>query len=241
MKVAVVAIALNEERFIKPWISHIPDWVTEVCVLVSSKPWFGDEVERDNTAQVARAAGAQRVVEWDWPSEEVQRNYAQGIYHDYDWLIILDPDEFLDNKNWRKLKEIIDDPDSRDLIRAGIVRSQYTYWKRGYLAYPRRDYQQLILVQPSVRFVDKRVVNTGFVVLSVDVHHFSWARTDREVLDKITHYGHANDFDTKRWYEQVWLPWKPGDQDVHPTSPETLHDLIPAKLPKELEDLNLWP
>jgi predicted transcriptional regulator YdeE len=68
----------------------------------------------------------------------------------------------------------------------------------------------------------------------------SWVKTDEEVWNKISHYAHAEDFDIKAWYENVWLKWKPGMQDVHPTTPETLHNLIPAKLPPELEKLNLW-
>jgi hypothetical protein len=238
MKVAVVAIALNEERFIKPWLQHIPDWVNDKCVLISEKPWFGDEnVYRDKTYEVAEAEGAM-VIKRDWKTEEDQRNFAQELFGDYDWLIILDPDEFLDNNNWYQLRKLIESEPQND---AFVVDHQLTYWKDGWVADPPRDYQQLILVRPGIRFIDKRVVNSSYEVAPVFIHHFSWARTDMEVWEKISHYAHANDFDTKKWYADVWKKWQPGDTDVHPTSPDTLHEFIKAELPPELEELNLWP
>ena len=201
MKVAVVAIALNEERFIGPWLQHIPDWVLTKCVLVSEKPWFGDEnVFRDDTYEVAETNGAM-VIKRPWASEHEQRNFGQDLFGDYDWVIVLDPDEFLDDDNWAKLKELIDSAPQND---AFVVDHQLTYWKDGWVADPPKDYQQLILVRPGIRFVDK-------------------------------------DFDTVKWFNDVWKTWEPGVQDVHPTTPDTLHDFIRAELPPELERLNLWP
>ena len=170
MRVAVVAIALNEERFIGPWLQHIPDWVNTKCVLISEKPWFGDEnVFRDDTYEVAETNGAM-VVKRPWASEEEQRNFGQDLFGDYDWVIVLDPDEFLDDANWTKLKELID---SNPPNTAFVVDHQLTYWKDGWVADPPKDYQQLILVKPGVRFVDKRVVGSSYATVPVFIHHFS--------------------------------------------------------------------
>ena len=238
MKIAVVAVALNESRFIKPSLDHIPEWVTSKCVLISEKPWFGDQnIYRDNTQEIAEEAGAM-VVKRDWPTEHDQRNFGQDLYGDYDWIIILDPDEFFDNNTWYELKKFIEAGPECD---AYCATSQKVYWKDGWKADPDRDCTPLILVKPGVRFVDKRVVGSSFGLIDIYTHHFSWARTDMEVYEKITHYAHANDFDTQKWYNEVWKKWEPGMQDVHPTSPDTLHNLIPAELPPELEELNLWP
>jgi hypothetical protein len=238
MKTAVVSIALNEARFIKPFLDHIPDWVTTKCVLVSEKPWFGDQnVYRDDTFEIAEEAGAM-AIKRPWTSEEEQRNFGQDLFGDYDWIIVLDPDEFLDNENWAKLYELIESKPPND---AFVVDHQLTYWKDGWVADPPRDYQQLILARPGVRFIDKRVVNSSYGTAPVFIHHFSWARTDLEVHEKISHYAHANDFDTKKWFIEVWKKWKPGMEDVHPTSPDTLHKFIKAELPSELERLDLWP
>lgn len=238
MKVGLATVAYHESRFITPFLKHIPAWVDEKLVLLSSKPWEGEpEPGEDPTEKLAMLAGAHVLVN-DWSSEEEQRNAGQDWFFDMDWVIWLDPDEFLSNEGWDKLKAELEETTADALV----VEGQYTYWKKGYVAHPHRDYQQLIATKPSVRFVDKRVVDSAWrIAYGVWIHHFSWARTDAECWRKISHYAHAKDFDIKRWYDNVWLKWRPGKQDVHPVTPSTLHDMVPAKLPRELEALNLWP
>ena len=34
--------------------------------------------------------------------------------------------------------------------------------------------------------------------------HFSWIRTEEEIYNKLKSYGHSNEFDWQRYYEQVW-------------------------------------
>jgi glycosyltransferase involved in cell wall biosynthesis len=236
MKVALVTVAYNEERFIEPFLKHIPGWVNNVTVLLSAKPWYGRPEPTDKTYELASGTRAE-VIQATWDSEEAQRNTGVELNQDCDWIIWLDPDEFLDDYNWDKLKGRLEDGRADSYV----VEGQHTYWKDGWHAVPERDYQMLIATRPHVNFVDKRVVNSGYDVAPVWVHHFSWARTDAEVLKKITHYAHAEDFDTRKWYEEVWLKWKPGMKNVHPTTPETLHDFEKAELPPEIEELGLWP
>lgn len=235
MKYGSVCVAYKEERFIVPHLQHMPDWVEDKVVLNSTIPWFGTMADEDGTATLAEPYA--RVIQNYWRTEEEQRNTGQDLHQDKDWVIILDPDEFLDNEAWNKLKDFLETTDAD----AVVVEGQNTYWKDGWVADPPKDYQMLIAVRPHVRFVDKRVVGTSFVVAPVWLHHFSWARTDEEVWRKISHYAHANDFNIKDWYENVWKSWQPGDKDVHPTTPDTLHEFKRVVLPKEIEDLHLWP
>lgn len=235
VRIASLAIAYNEERLIGKHLKHIPDFVEEKLVLVTDEPWNGEPDEPDNTADIARQYAT--TIIGDWKNEKDQRNFGLDYLSEYDWVVVLDPDEFLDNKNWAKLYEFVQTAERRSYV----VKHQHTYWKDGYVAHPKRDYQQIILAPPRIRFIDNRVVNDSYGTADICVHHFSWARTDREVLSKITHYGHANEIDFDSWYQNVWLKWKPGMKDVHPNTPETLHELIPATLPPELEELNLWP
>lgn len=234
MKYGSVCCAYKEERFITKHLKHLPDWIEHKVVLNSAKPWYGEEL-KDNTAALAKPFAD--VVKNTWRSEEDQRNTGQAIHEDKDWVIVLDPDEFLDNKGWESLREFLETTEADAVVAEG----QYTYWKNCWVADPPRDYQMLIAVRPHVKFVDKRVVGSGYTQAPVWVHHFSWARTDEEVWNKISHYAHAKDFDIKDWYEDVWKKWRPGMTDVHPTTPETLHRLKLAELPEEIERLRLWP
>lgn len=235
MKLATLAVAYNEQRLIEKHLKHIPEWIDKKLVLVSAVPWHGDYELPDNTDKLASKYAD--VIVYPWENEAEQRNAGLDYLSDYDWVIILDPDEFLDNTGWENLREYLKYTDHEALV----CDYQLTYWKDGYVADPPRDYQMLIAVKPSVRFAEKRVVDTGYGVAPVKVHHFSWARTDDEVWSKITHYEHSKDFDTLRWFNEVWMNWKLGVKDVHPTTPDTLHDFKKAKLPKELERLDLWP
>lgn len=233
MKIGLTSIMYNEERFVKPFLKHIPDWVDEKLVLVSTKPWFGQEDRQDSTAEIARQMGA-TVMEYPWDSEEQQRNTGQNYFEECDWVIILDPDEYLSSKNWEYLREYLEDTEAD----AAIVDHQRVFWKDKEV-FPHTDYQQLIAARPQVRFTDKRVIDRSYDIAPVELLHFSWVRTDEEILSKIKHYAHANDFNTDKWYKDVWLTER--DYDLHPTTPETLHGLIDANLPPEIEELNLWP
>lgn len=238
MKIGAVAVAYRESRLIQKHLANLPVWVDESLVLVSEKPWHGEPIKDDSTFELASATGA-TVIQHPWETETEQRNAGQDYFADFDWVIVLDPDEFLTDEGWADLYLALKFAPLAD--KAFVCQKQFTYWKDGYVADPQRDYLMLIACRPDVSFIDRRVVDSDFGIAPVDVHHFSWAKTDSEVYNKITHYGHAEDFDTEAWYNDVWLAWEPGVQDVHPTSPEALHDLIPAVLPPELEELNLWP
>lgn len=235
-KIAISCICYKEERMIPKFVQHYQDKVDEILVLHSTKPWSGEHEGNDRTGNIANSLGC-TVVSYDWRREEEQRNAGQEFLMDYDWIIVVDPDEFFDDDNWLKLINFLEDTDAE----AVIVEGQYTYWKSGYVADPPKDYQQLVAVRPNVRFVDKRVVGSPYVVAPVWLHHFSWAKTDEEVWSKISHYAHSKDFDIKDWYENVWKKWEPGIEDVHPVSPDTLHKLIRTELPPEIERLDLWP
>lgn len=235
MRFGLATVAYHEERMIVPFLKHIPEWVEDVVVLHSTKPWMGEHVPGDKTATLARPYA--KVISNHWSTEATQRNTGQALNFDKDWVIIMDPDEFLDDEGWEKLKDYLEHTDDDAVVVAG----QNTYWKNGYVADPPRDYQMLIAVRPQVQFVDKRIVGIGYGTAPVWMHHFSWAKTDEEVWSKISHYAHAEDFDIKDWFENVWKKWEPGMQDVHPVTPDTLHNLVRAVLPPELDKLNLWP
>lgn len=221
---------------IPKFIQHYQNKVDEILVLHSINPWNGEDDGKDKTANIARSLGA-TVVSYDWRNEEEQRNAGQEYLADYDWILIIDPDEYIDDDNWLSLLDTLETTEANALV----VEGQHTLWKDGYVAEPARDYQMLIAVRPTVRFVDKRVIAGGYDVAPVWLWHFSWAKTDQEVWDKISHYAHAEDFDIKEWYEKIWLNWQPGLTDVHPVTPSTLHELVKVKLPKEIEKLDLWP
>lgn len=228
-----MTIAYNEERLIKPFLQHIPSWVDDRVVLVSTKPWQGTIDAQDSTADIARQMGAS-VIENYWRNEADQRNTGMDLLSDCDWVIVLDPDEFLDNKGW----EALYDSCQKESGNAYVTFHQRVFYKDKEVS-PHTDYKQVILVKPTVQFIENRIVNQGFDEVPVELYHFSWARTNEEIWSKISHYSHAHEMDIEKWYKEVWLADK--TENLHPKTPSTLRALIGAKLPPELERLKLWP
>lgn len=235
MKVASVCCVYNEKTFIKKHLEHMPDWVEEQVCLVSSKPWYGDTLEDDGSADIAKKAGA-TVLKYPWPDEVMQRNAGQDYLSEYDWVLNLEPDEFLSDEGWEDLK---------DMLEAGgppaWAIKQRIFWGKGFESDPAEDFVPIIATRPTVRFVEKRNINSQWMTLpeSIKLLHFAWARTDAEIWKKISHYSHAVDFDIDDWYKNVWLARK--TENVHPTTPSAIPRLIKAKLPKDIEALDLWP
>jgi glycosyltransferase involved in cell wall biosynthesis len=235
MKLACVAVAYKEERFIPKYIQAMQNRVDEIVVLNSMKPWFGEEDDEDSTGSIADSLGA-TVIRHDWATEHDQRNAGQEYLSDYDWIIVLDPDEYLLDADWENLVNFLETAEGP----AYVTGMQHTYWKHGFVIDPPEDYKQIIAVRPQVRFFDKRCVNTPWGYAPTELHHFSWARSDQECLRKITHYAHANDFDTLNWFSEVWQDSE-RLTNLHPLTPESLKQAVRVELPEELERLNLWP
>lgn len=234
MKLASVAVAYYEPRFIKPHLEQLD--VDEKLVLNSLYPWQGEPIRtEDATANIAGKVPDTTVIQHYWPDEAAQRNAGQEYFYDKDWIWVLDPDEFLLKEDQIKLKEFLEDAP----LDAYVCESQFTYWKSGFVIEPPESYQQIIAVRPQVRYAEKRVVDCVWGIAPVVLHHFSWARTDAEVLKKIQHYSHANEFDGEKWFKEVWQADK--RENVHPLTPEALKKVVSTKLPKELEELDLWP
>lgn len=235
MRVGLIANAYNEARFLEPFLNHVPEWVEEKLVLITAKPWYGDDLEDDGSERLAKDLGA-TVIVYPWKDEVEQRNAAQQYFDDFDWVLTIEPDEFLDNKGWERLHEFLL---TADKTKSYVVK-QRVFWGKGFESDPPEEFMPVIVTPPSARFWEKRNIDTVWEPIpDLTLLHFAWARTDDEIWKKISHYSHAVDFDIDDWYKNVWLARK--TENVHPTTPSAIPRLIKAVLPKEIEELNIWP
>ncbi len=64
--------------------------------------------------------------------------------------------------------------------------------------------------------------------------HFSWVRSQEQMLRKLRSWGHARDFDTERYYREIWsrapTEWS-HLRDFHPLTPATWPALRQVELP----------
>lgn len=234
MKLGCVTLCYHEPRLVVPFIQSMQDRVDEILVLNSTVPWQGEAEDEDKTASIAESLGV-TVIRHDWPTEQTQRNAGQDYFHDKDWIIILDPDEYFITEDWDRLNLFLESAP----LDAYVTGNQTTLWKRGYAIDPPEDYRQIVAVRPSVRFVDKRVVDTPWQYAPTNLWHASWARSDEEIWKKINHYSHAHEFDKLKWFSEVWQSNRL--HDLHPLTPESLKKAVRVVLPQELDDLNIWP
>jgi hypothetical protein len=69
--------------------------------------------------------------------------------------------------------------------------------------------------------------------------HFSWARTEADLVDKLTSWSHRDDFDPFRYLQRVWRPsprrW-PLMSNFHPIWPRRWPALRPVRLDPRLTD-----
>lgn len=99
MKVAVVSIMKNEEKFVRRWAESCKD--ADYRILL-------DTGSSDDSVQVAKDCGVtlheQIIDPWRF---DVARNYLLDLIpEDVDWIINLDVDEML-GRGWRKALEAV--------------------------------------------------------------------------------------------------------------------------------------
>src|SRR3990167_2822973 len=98
----------------------------------------------------------------------------------------------------------------------------------------------VIRVKGNVRYVDKQCVDGAYDTLDykypsyITHHHLSWC-APKDILRKVTHYNHANEFDGQTWYNKYYKDWKLGDEVVQPFG--TKWSAKYSQLPEELKAL----
>lgn len=219
MKFAVATIAYNESEYIQAVVRNWTDipGVDKHLVLVSTKPWNGEAVEDDGTADLAREAGADVEVDF-WESEADQRNHAIARLWDYDYIIIVDADELYTREAQDKLLELMNNPIDRSYrtdkyVPAFRIRRMITYWKNSdYVLDPPDRHKPVIAIDPKQLYChEHRMFGVDYAPLIDDAcHHMSWAKSDAKIKEKIQSFSHADSI-REGWYENVWGKWEPGD------------------------------
>lgn len=249
-KIAVCTICFNEEDIIRACIKNWKGLVDKHLVLVSSIAWDGEERENDNTSDIAKQEGAEVIVGY-WENEEVMRNWGLARLYDYDYVLIVDPDELYTKEDQQKILKRLND--SYDYVNkvmkpmpAFRAERMITYWKStDYVFDPPDKHQPFIAVDPKkVRFWDKREL-MGITrepikieyseLISIIIYHLSWVKSDKKVKEKIDTYSHSKDI-IPSWFEEVWIKWnKESLINIRPYGEKSIAKYQPA--PDEICEL----
>ena len=216
METAVCIVAYNEENYIKKAIKQFSGLVDKVLVMLSQVPWGGVPEEPDRTYDIAESLGAE-VITGFWKTEADQRNEGQQRLKDYDWILIVDVDEFYAKEDIKKLLKFLETAKAQAY---GITNLE-VYWKTPQCVIrPQSRGGLIIAVKSGIRFLDKRNVGSGWEWLPKDItlHHWSYVRTDEEMLKKITTFEHRDEI-VLNWYQEKWLGWTSEMENLHPVNP----------------------
>lgn len=221
-KIAVLTIAYNEEEWIGKCVEQFKPFGLKHLVLLSTFPWNGvPTVPVDRTESIVKEKGADLIVQF-WPSEAEQRNAGLSLLYDYDYVLIVDADEFYDEDSIESMLVTL----SKSKEPCYRIKEMVTYWKTPeYVLSPADKHQPIIAVNPKrVKFKETRQPMDALTgkfqdwqpVMEVTMHHHSWDKSDSKIQEKIQSYSHANII-PPNWYDEVWLKWEPGsDMVVHP-------------------------
>lgn len=231
MKIAVQTIAFNEEQFIGPCIEQFQGLVDEHFVLLSEAPRYAlkdQEWKKDRTEEIANSLGA-TVVKGIWAKEQDQRNEGLLRAKNYDWVLIVDADEFYTQEDFRtilKFLEDCNDPES-DSPPANVFQLDHIDWYWKDLNHKLKTSFKVmvpIAMNPNGTYFShmRDVLDTVNPVIPVTMHHMSLLRKNLREKYLRTHYGLSeewlakyNDWDEGNLVDGLPLPYdKKGDEHV---------------------------
>jgi glycosyltransferase involved in cell wall biosynthesis len=172
-KVTATLITLNEAANVGAALASVA-WADEVIVV--------DAESRDETAAIARAAGA-RVEIRPWDGYSAQKNYAASLAA-HDWILSLDADERVTPSLAAEIKALLSTEPPRRGYRIPRLSHYLGRWIRGTDWYP--DYQLRLYDRRAGRWNGRRVhesvaLDGGPGVLKSDLQHFPY----RDISDHL--------------------------------------------------------
>jgi hypothetical protein len=244
-----VYVIFDDERWLHFSLESVYAECDVILILIANAPWNGPPRSTEGTVQSALSFPDPekkiQLLRGDWKSETEQRNAGRRRLMEMgiQYCLVVDADEVYDPVQLRRMMVFAPCVPDVDVWHIKMV----TYWKSHlYRIDPPEEFQPAVLLRlGNVRFVEHRKAegtHHGLIPPHVAVmHHLSYARSDEEILTKITSFSHASEVKPD-WYERVWKGWD-RDQSIrhlNPAYPENYFCAIaqdPAALPPVLRNL----
>jgi len=225
----IVNFCTNESRFIKSCLEQALCFSRQVLVVISSHFFDGTEENRSLLEEIYAAFPDCEFIEYPFVPQKVPRRIMKSIGPEHFWhcasrmvgvaclrediehVLFLDADEVADGERFQQWLDCSDYMHHRVLKLAN-------YW------YFREPCYQAETLEDSIALVQKKTLTADLVlhldercafynclsgpkrrmVVGVDgfplFHHFSWVRTQEEMLKKVKSWGHKKD---RNWEELV--------------------------------------
>lgn len=238
MKLAAAYVIYDDIEYLQASVDSIYSATEHIFFLFNTKPWNGklrpedrakaDVFLKDLVIKYPKC----EIIEGTWDREFEQRNAGLRLAKERDckFCLIVDTDEVYHPFEFENFKSLM----AKNPNVAAFHCSWNTYWKQQpmYQIEPRESFNPLIAANvDQYLFYDKRqglscneygVPHQSYQGAYVPphlllLHHFSYARTDEYVRNKLENFEHSHEI-LPEWYEKKWLGFQLGDKNLHPTT-----------------------
>lgn len=199
-RLSLCMIVKDEEEYLSRCLESVKGYVDEIIIV--------DTGSTDRTIEIAKGFGA-NLINHNWEGDfSAARNVclenAGG-----EWILVLDADEVIAEKDIKKIREIIKHPgiDAYSLIlrnyefKGGITgwhHNSYDYEEgKDYPGYGEVPLTRLFRRKEGLRYIGKShevvepsMSNLGISIINTDipVHHYGYVRSDRDNNKKFEYY-----------------------------------------------------
>jgi hypothetical protein len=234
MNFAVLSIVYNDERLIGGMLDGVSDLDKYVII---STPWHGEHKKFDRSHEIAKKMGA-TVIFKNFKSQKDARNYGLALLKKkgYDYVFVLDSDEYYLKSTISEIIKFVKETNADVYISTNedklFWKNEHWYFNHGGFDIVLRSDMHLVTLS-AASHVNKEIVRFPDSLL---MYHFSYSRSDEEILKKFTH-NHSSRKINPDWYRDVWKRWTPEMENVHPTRPAIFKKAkYLDKLPEEIKN-----
>jgi len=246
MLIAAHMLGYGINRFLPDCVSYVLPHVAKLFVGYSAKPFSYNKVVRETETNPTpresfdRLGGGSKieVIDGDWATEEEARNACLDAARrqGFDWLLVIDADEFYTEQCWEQLLARLRNSARQD----HLITTWYNFFKSSHYVLMERDggikstnAGFAVRCSSGIRFRDRRLTTADrSQIVDCPCYHYGYVMSDAEMLQKISTWSHAADFNRERWYRLKWQNWTPSTRNLHPVVPTAWQKAVRFPLPQ---------
>jgi hypothetical protein len=198
-------------------------------IVASSKSYQGGISARDNDVLYDIAdRNKAHVINTDMAGQEGQRNLGLEQMRDFDWVMIVDVDEWYDEGMASYLRGLF----AHLKGVAYKVKFKHFFRYANYFVDSSFDSGSIFLVKPSVKFIAKRNIDSPSDFINISPYHFSYVRSPEVMKEKLRTFSHADEI-VDGFYD-MWLNFDGSQEKLHPTNPPIWLKSEAVSLPEDI-------
>lgn len=244
VKIATHQCLFGQEKWVLKSLENCYPFVDKIYLSYSELPWGYNTSARTqyknnlnlDIIKNSRFMDKIEFIYGDWITDEAQRNACadKAAADGYDILMIQDSDEFYSNRDFQNIIDYLTECPNYDVYTCAWL----CFWKTPEYCIVNNQGSDIvgnpqiaINLKRGVRFRRMRTPDsTNYVHIDNALcYHMSYVLTNDECLQKIKTWGHSYQFDTDKWYRDVWLAWTPDKINLHPIAPSDWYKAVPCE------------